>query len=99
MYCGVSSSRCFKGAQHLHVQGQAVQELELDSEHEGSTTLQNTVNYSLKLQKSGVFGHELRRILAAVHFVEDYWFAGPCMPKYAKAKHSTLQTAPVFVSS
>ena len=74
LHCGVSSSRCFKGAQHLHVQGQAVQEL-------GSLTLNmqvlhlfrtlwTTHSNNVRLQKSGAFGHELRRILAALHFVE-----------------------------
>ena len=29
LHCGVSCSRCFKGAQHLHFQSQAVQELEI----------------------------------------------------------------------
>jgi hypothetical protein len=51
------------------------------------------VNYSLKLKKSGVFGHELRRILAAGHFVEDYWFAGPC-PVSSMPKHNTALCRP-----
>lgn len=79
--CGVSSSWCFKGAQHVHVQGQVVHEL--DSLTQNMKVLQpfktpwTTHSNNVRLQKSGVFGHKLR-ILAAVHFVEDYWFAGPC---------------------
>jgi hypothetical protein len=103
LHCVVSSSQCFKGAQHLHVQGQAVQEL--DSLTLNMKVLQpfktpwTTHSNNVRLQNSRVFSHELRRVLAAVHFVEDYWCAGPCpvssMPSipqhFADCTHFCLQ--------
>ena len=74
LHCEDSSSRCFKGAQHLQVQGQAVQELDSLTLNmqvlQPFRTLCSTHSNKVTLQKSGVFGHELRRILAAVLFVE-----------------------------